>query len=77
MKRTSLKDIEKRVEALTFAEKLCLLENLAKTIRKSQQPLQITRQDIESMALDRQIQAELRQIDNEFRKTETDGLEDL
>jgi hypothetical protein len=78
MKRAVLDEIEERIEKLTPEEQLWLIERLAHRIRRGRPKRQAPRPtNLAAMAADPQVQAELRKIEEEFRGTESDGLEKL
>lgn len=71
-----LQTLEKTIEALSFSEKLWLLERIVKLLRTSQTipNREIWADSIASMAEDPEIQAEIAQINSKFETTEVDGL---
>jgi hypothetical protein len=71
-----LNEIEQRINLLSFDEQLLLLEQLAQRIRRAKQPDRSAADDLAAMASDPDIQRELQEIDEEFRATEMDGLEE-
>jgi hypothetical protein len=72
-----LNEIEQRIDQLSFDEQLLLLEQLAQRIRRAKHAdRSAPADDLTAMAADPDIQRELREIDEEFRATEMDGLED-
>ena len=74
MKSEALQTIELQLPLLSIDEQAWLLDNLARRARDERRLA--FKADLAEMANDPQIQAELRQIDAEFRCTEMDGLED-
>jgi hypothetical protein len=72
-----LTEIEQRIDSLSLDEQMRLLEHLAQRIRQARQDNPAPAADeLAEMAADPDIQRELREIDEEFRVTEMDGLED-
>ena len=62
MRRALIDDIEKLVEKLTHEEQLRLIETLARKLRYERLGRKLPQErDLEEMAADPQIQAELRQ----------------
>ena len=73
-----LADIEQRASGLSTKEQLWLIERLAQNLRRLSPPgLLVTDEHLAAMAADPDIQREIREIDEEFLTTETDGLEGL
>jgi hypothetical protein len=78
MVSATLTCIEKQIDQLSQEEQLWLIEHLAARLRKHAVAERAAWQaDLAAMAADPQIQAELRQIEQEFRVADLDGLEDL
>ena len=75
MKSNALQTIEKELPLLSQKEQLWLLEHLAKLQKEKRREEWAA--SLEAMAKDPQIQAEIRQIQEEFAITEMDGLEGL
>ncbi len=76
MASPTLTSIEKQLDQLSRDEQLWLIEYLAARLRKHAVAERAAWQaDLAAMAADPQIQAELRQIEEEFRVAELDGLE--
>lgn len=77
MNARGLTDLEQLIDKLSLDEQLRLLERLAASVRKSVQAQRHPpKDDLEAMAADPDIQRELGKIEEEFRVTEWDGLED-
>jgi hypothetical protein len=76
MDTTGLRELEQRIAQLPRDDQLWLIERLAHRLRLTtvlpQEPLE---SDLAAMAADPEIQRELRDIEEEFRGTESDGLE--
>ena len=75
-----LNQIEESLDQLSHKEQLWLIEQLAHHLREDTTDSDNIEQayfekQLEKMATDPEIQAELRKIDREFISTETDGLE--
>ncbi len=72
----TLEAIEKQIAGLSASEQLWLIERLAHRLRggTSVQEASLEKQ-LALMAADPDIQRELRQINEEFKETEGDGLE--
>ncbi len=78
MNVTALTDLEDRIDRLTIDEQLCLMERLARRLRKSRledQP--VLDHELAAMAADPEIQRELKAIEEEFAVAEADGLEQI
>ena len=75
MKSSSLQAIEKELPLLSQQEQLWLFEHLAQLQKERRR--EEWEASLEAMAKDPQIQAEIRQIQEEFAVTEMDGLEGL
>jgi hypothetical protein len=75
MEKVTLSKIEESINQLSLDEQLWLMERLAQSIRN----YMFRRTDMESqlaaMANDPEIQNELREIEEEFMVSETNGLE--
>lgn len=71
--KSVLADIESQIAQLSQAEQILLIEKLAQCLRTGDQTA--WEDDLAAMAADPEIQAELRQINQEFAGTEQDGLE--
>ena len=70
--------IEKKIYQLTREEQLWLIERMVHRLRKNNEKERSTLDSqLDAMAHDTEIQAELRQIEKEFVFAETDGLEKL
>ncbi len=68
-------EIEEKIDMLSNEEQLLLIEHLAHILRKSNLEKQVKQDnELTSMALDPEIQNEIRQIDKDFAPTESDGL---
>jgi hypothetical protein len=77
MSSPSLAEIEQRIDLLSLEEQKRLLQNLAARLHQTKEERPSTAaDDLAAMAADPDIQRELREIDEEFRVTEMDGLED-
>jgi len=71
-----LLELEQSIEKLSLDEQLQLLEHLAARVRRSVQAHRpAPEDDLAAMAADPEMQRELRNIEEEFRGTEWDGLE--
>jgi hypothetical protein len=78
MKQMAIETIRRQIEQLPAEDQLCLIEQIAKHLRRKRKPRSVLQaKDLAAMAADPAIQRELRQIDEEFRITETDGLENF
>ena len=80
MRSAVLDQIEEMIGGLSREEQLWLIEQLAHRLREGpaksnmfKQP--IFKSQLDAMAADPEIQAELRKIDHEFSVTEANGLE--
>lgn len=70
----TLETLTAEANLLSLDEQLALLELLARRIReRTHQPVSLD-DDLAAMAVDPDIQRELRQIEAEFAETESDGL---
>lgn len=69
MASKNLLEIERAIAALSAEEKLWLLERIARQLRE---PHAV---ELSTMAIDPEIQAEIRAMDQEFACTEMDGLQ--
>lgn len=70
----TLETLTAEANLLSLDEQLALLERLARRIReRTHQPVSLD-DDLAAMAVDPDIQRELRQIEAEFAETESDGL---
>ncbi len=73
-----LERLDADIERLSLTEQLWLMERLARRIRAQVHPvLDGTESDLMAMASDPALQREVRQIEAEFARTETDGLDRL
>jgi hypothetical protein len=69
-------DLDQLIDTLSLEEQLRLLERLAARVRQTVQGQRSSSEDdLAAMAADPDIQRELRMIEEEFRGTELDGLE--
>ncbi|ODS31593.1 MAG: hypothetical protein SCARUB_03284 [Candidatus Scalindua rubra] len=76
MSSSVLSEIENKINQLSREEQLCLIEQLAHSLRESTLKDQsILENQLVAMASDPEIQSELKKIDEEFALTESDGLE--
>jgi hypothetical protein len=66
-------EIERTIHALSFDEKLWLMERIAQQLRSTPQTVEISNLDAElaEMANDPEIQAELNLINTEFGRSKT------
>lgn len=74
-----LNEIEQKISCLSHEEQLWLIERLVRQLREGAKNNKSSKPDffdaqIAAMANDPEIQAELRQINEEFAITEVDGL---
>ena len=76
MKSNSLQTIERELPRLSQEEQLWLLEQVARNLRRTPPPPNFEA-DLIAMAIDPQIQQELRAIEAEFAVADQDGLEGL
>jgi hypothetical protein len=77
MKVTALMGLEEQFEELSLDEQLLLIERLIRRLRnKSRRKKDLWEDDLVAMSADPEVQRELRRIDEEFRCTEADGLEE-
>ena len=76
MKSSALRTIEQELPRLSHDERLWLIEQLAKHLRKQPPPANFEA-DLIAMANDPEIQAENRWIAQEFAVADLDGLEGL
>lgn len=68
-------EIEEKIDMLSNEEQLLLIEHIAHVLRKTNLEKQVMQDnELNSMALDPEIQNEIRQIDKDFTITESDGL---
>lgn len=75
MATSTIEDIEKKIKQLPRSEQLCLFERLAHQLRGDALNKQKTIEaQLTAMALDPEIQLEIRKINSEFTGTELDGL---
>ncbi len=75
MEKTTLSKIEESINQLSLDEQLWLMERLAQSIRNFMFRKTYIESQLAAMANDPEIQRELREIEEEFRVTETDGLD--
>jgi hypothetical protein len=75
MNLTVLSQIEARLDELSFAEQLWLLERLAQRLRAQMIVHSPLEQQLAAMAEDPDIQRELQRIEEEFAPAAADGLE--
>jgi hypothetical protein len=72
----ALDELERRIEQLPIDEQLWLAERLLHRVRLQGQGVRPDlAQGLAAMAADPEIQRELREIQDEFSATESDGLE--
>ncbi len=72
-----LSDLENRIAGLSTDEQLWIMERLAIRLRKqTRSDSAAWAEDLAAMAADPEIQAEMRNIDDEFAVTDEDGLEE-
>jgi hypothetical protein len=74
MSEIALVQIEKNIEALPADEQLLLISRVAEKLRKTSHSEFEFESQLAEMAADKQIQAELRNIERDFAITELDGL---
>jgi len=68
-------EIEEKIDMLSNEEQLLLIERLAHVLRKTNSEKQSMQDnELTSMALNPEIQNEIRQIDKDFVLAESDGL---
>jgi hypothetical protein len=73
---SSLEEIERQLPQLSFEERVTLIERLARTLRRSHNPLPLGWSGaLALMAEDPDIQRETREIDEEFAAALRDGLD--
>lgn len=77
MNQSSISQIEKDILQLPVDEQLRLISRLAEHISGNIAKQHNLGEQLAAMASDEGIQKELKQIDEEFRVTESDGLENL
>lgn len=70
----AMQDIEERLPALSFQERLLLIERLAQTLRGEDESW---RRELDGIGDDPDIQREIREIDQEFAVALEDGLQGL
>ncbi len=70
-------DIEEMISKLSLEEKQTLFNSLGTELHHSSNAKQPFALALAEMAADPDIQRELQKIEQEFAKTEEDGLEDL
>jgi hypothetical protein len=75
MNLTVLSQIEARLDELSLAEQLWLLERLAQRLRAQMIVHSPLEQQLAAMAEDPEIQRELQRIEEEFAPAAADGLE--
>jgi len=69
-----LSELEARIDELSVAEQLALLEYVAQRLRKNLGAQSNLETELALMAADPDIQRELREINEEFASMEADGL---
>jgi hypothetical protein len=74
MNETALAQIEKSIEALPTEDQLLLISHVADKLRKSAKDEFEFEAQLAEMAADKQIQTELRNIEQDFEVTELGGL---
>lgn len=77
MNQPSISQIEKDILQLPVDEQLRLISKLAQHISGNITKQHAMDEQLAAMASDEDIQKELKQIDEEFRVSESDGLENL
>ena len=77
MEQIALAEIEETVQRLPPDEQIWLISRLAQNLHRNFGLITERRAQLEAMAADEAIQRELRAIEDEFRHTESDGLENL
>ena len=70
-----LSELEARIDELSVAEQLALLEYVAQRLRKNLGAQSDLENELALMAADPDIQRELREINEEFASMEADGLD--
>jgi hypothetical protein len=75
MNATGLQELENQITQLSRDEQLWLIERLAHRLRLTTSMPATMESELAAMAADPNIQRELRAIEEEFRGTESDGLE--
>ena len=77
MSQVVLAEIEETIQRLAPDDQLWLISRLAQSLQRNYGRQTERREQLAAMAADEAIQHELQAIDEEFRHTEADGLEDL
>ena len=77
MNLAALSQIEERIAQLSLVEQLWLIERLAQRLRDTLGAQSTGDQQLAAMAADREIQQELRSIEEEFAHAAADGLDTL
>lgn len=77
MTMATLNQIEENINHLPLIEQLWLLEHLARQLRENLMGQSSLEAQLVAMALDPEIQNELREIEREFAVAEDDGLEEV
>ncbi len=78
MSVTNLSQIEKEISMLPQNDQLMLMEKIIHRLRKSSQNRgDMIETQLAAMASDPEIQRELKEINEEFAQTESDGLEEI
>lgn len=73
-----LAEIEKKINRLSYQERLLLIERLAHSLQeRSTKNHNYFEKQITAMASDPEIQSELKNINDEFALAEADGLENV
>lgn len=75
MNSAMLSELERQIHRLTPDEQLWLIEQMVHQLRKPHSPGTLEL-ELAAVAADPDIQREIREIDEEFKGTESDGLED-
>jgi hypothetical protein len=74
MSNPALAEIERRIDQLSRDEQLWLIERLAHRLRQKTSARTIVESDLAGLAADPDVQRELREIEQDFRGAEGDGL---
>ena len=75
MNQVILSQIERNILQLPVDEQLLLISRIAEKLRKKMDESSDFESSLAEMANDSDIQRELKEIDEDFRYTELDGLE--
>lgn len=75
MSQIVLSQIEQNIRQLPVDEQLLLISRVAERLRKKVETQTVFENQLSEMAKDANIRRELKEIEQDFRHTELDGLE--